>query len=113
MVFKNNDNIEEIIVTGHSLGGSLATLCSKEVAKFSGQCDKKINLEVITFGASCVGDSVFASSIEDCLEKQYIQRFHRLTLGCVLSISESLVVQIHKLLKRFKPVILFLIYQLT
>ena len=77
----SDDSVEEILITGHSLGGSLAALCAKETAEFASQLNKKINLEVITFGAPRVGDSCFATCIEKCQEKQQIQCFQRLCLG--------------------------------
>ena len=77
------DSFEEILITGHSLGGSLATLCAKETAEFATKLNKNINVEVITFGAPRVGDSSFASCIGNCQENHQIQRFQRLCLGFV------------------------------
>ena len=79
--FESDDSVEEILITGHSLGGSLATLCAKETAEFASQFHKKIKVEVITFGAPRVGDSCFATKIEKCQEEQQIQCFQRLCLG--------------------------------
>ena len=79
----SDDLFEEVLVTGHSLGGSLATLCAKETAEFTKELNKKINVEVITFGAPRVGDSSFATCINRCQENKQIQRFQRLCLGIV------------------------------
>ena len=79
----SDDSFEEVLVTGHSLGGSLATLCAKETAEFTKELNKKINVEVITFGAPRVGDSSFATCIHRCQENHQIQRFQRLCLGIV------------------------------
>ena len=79
----SDELFEEVLVTGHSLGGSLATLCAKETAEFTKELKKKINVEVITFGAPRVGDSSFATCIHRCQENQLIQRFQRLCLGIV------------------------------
>ena len=82
-MFDSDDSLEDILITGHSLGGSLATLCAKETAEFASQSNKRINVEVITFGAPRVGDSSFATCIDQCQEKQQIQCFQRLCLGTV------------------------------
>lgn len=79
----SDDLFEEVLVTGHSLGGSLATLCAKETAEFTKELKKKVNVEVITFGAPRVGDSSFATCIHRCQENQLIGRFQRLCLGIV------------------------------
>ena len=72
---------EEILITGHSLGGSLATLCARETAQEALQLKKRINVEVITFGAPRVGDISFATCINECQEKQEIQRLFRYQLS--------------------------------
>ena len=71
--------MERILVTGHSLGGALAILCAKKIAKLN----KSIKVDVITLGAPRVGDASFATSIKRCLETQQIQQFQRLCLGIV------------------------------
>ncbi|BBN20210.1 hypothetical protein MPTK1_8g17360 [Marchantia polymorpha subsp. ruderalis] len=46
-----------IIVTGHSMGGAMATLCALDLAANFGMIDMK----VITFGQPRIGNSVFAA----------------------------------------------------
>jgi len=53
-----------IVITGHSLGGNLAYpfagYLKKELNK-----DKKINLQLITFGAPAVGNAAFVQDVEE------------------------------------------------
>jgi hypothetical protein len=51
------------IVTGHSLGGALATLCSLEMQKL----DRNASIFLFTYGVPRVGDQTFASYIETTL----------------------------------------------
>lgn len=48
------------VVTGHSLGGALATLCSLEMKKL----DRNATIFLFTYGVPRVGDQTFASYIE-------------------------------------------------
>ena len=77
--YESSNSLERILVTGHSLGGALAILCAKKIAKLN----KSIKVDVITLGAPRVGDESFAASIKRCLETQQIQQFQRLCLGIV------------------------------
>jgi hypothetical protein len=54
---KHRDEIGVIFVTGHSLGGALATLCAVDI-----QYNYSIYLEVYTSGAPAVGNKAFARS---------------------------------------------------
>lgn len=53
------DKITQIFVTGHSLGGALATLCAVDIQYNFGKCFK---LDVYTTGAPSVGNKAFARS---------------------------------------------------
>lgn len=54
---KSRDNFERVIITGHSLGGALASLFGYYLMKYNPTLiDKPIH--VITFGACCVFDAV-------------------------------------------------------
>mgnify|MGYP002777086817 CR=1 FL=1 len=57
-----------VIVTGHSLGGALATLCAVDLQfNFSEQCA----IEVYTFGAPRVGNSGFTKSFDRRVPTSY------------------------------------------
>ena len=84
----STDSLNRILVTGHSLGGSLAILCAKKIAEST----KSINVDVITFGAPRVGDSSFATSMKKCLENRRIKRFQHLYLG-IISIHSFIWIQ--------------------
>lgn len=49
-----------VFITGHSLGGALATLCAYELAKRGGAARQCQQLTLYTFGAPRVGNKVFA-----------------------------------------------------
>jgi triacylglycerol lipase len=55
-------NAETIVVTGHSLGGALATLCALDLVECG--CDVK---GVITFGSPRVGNGAFSRDYNDAL----------------------------------------------
>jgi hypothetical protein len=50
-------NITQIYVTGHSLGGALATLCAYDIAQTS-----KVPVGIYTFGSPRVGNQVFSDA---------------------------------------------------
>lgn len=55
----------KIVVTGHSLGGAMATLCALRLAGLGlGK-----HIEVITFGAPQVGDAQFVRSFDRAIQK--------------------------------------------
>ncbi len=60
-------NSENLIITGHSLGGALAILCAKDLSR------KKINCKItcVSFGAPRVGNSAFVKSAIEISGKIY------------------------------------------
>lgn len=59
-----NDKNAQILVTGHSLGGSLATLYAARLLDLGIEPER---LQVITFGAPSVGNKIFAEKYQDKL----------------------------------------------
>ena len=53
----NSGTVRRIVITGHSLGGGLATICGMYLACTRPLCSSLLN--VITFGAPQVGDPAF------------------------------------------------------
>ena len=53
--------VKEIVVTGHSLGGALATICAADLSKF-------FNVELITFGSPRVGTPLFARYVNKSIK---------------------------------------------
>lgn len=86
---KSNENIKNIIITGHSLGGSLATLAAFDLgimkSSRTGPLDeisyllqsKNINIRGVSFGAPPVGNSNFAYKFDWLLKYNHIQSFIR------------------------------------
>jgi triacylglycerol lipase len=59
---------QQVIVTGHSLGGALATICAVDLQyNFTGQ----FGIEVYTYGAPRVGNSGFAESFNRRVPQSY------------------------------------------
>jgi hypothetical protein len=58
-----NKNVR-VFVTGHSLGGALATLAAHDIAT-AVKCLPKMNLTVYTFGAPRVGNHAFAREVSE------------------------------------------------
>eukprot|EP00890_Picochlorum_soloecismus_P000351 jgi/Picsp_1/1316/NSC_04797-R1_alpha beta-hydrolase len=56
---KNKDNVK-VFVTGHSLGGALAVLCSFEIATTL-SCSQRVDLHCYVFGSPRVGNHTWAS----------------------------------------------------
>jgi triacylglycerol lipase len=55
---KENDNIKDIVITGHSLGGAIATLCAVDLQyNFNNK-----NITCVTFGSPRVGNQAFTDS---------------------------------------------------
>lgn len=59
--------IDELAVTGHSLGGALATLCAHDLEIEVGQS----NVTCYTFGAPRVGGSVFVADFDDLIRESF------------------------------------------
>lgn len=57
-----------IIVTGHSLGGALATLCAVDLQY---NFPKQIHIEIYTFGAPRVGNAGFQESFNERVPRSY------------------------------------------
>ncbi|MBD2296634.1 lipase family protein [Anabaena sphaerica FACHB-251] len=63
------NNISKITVTGHSLGGALATLCAVDIQyNFKAQLS---SVEAYTFGAPKVGNNGFSTSYNERVIKSY------------------------------------------
>jgi hypothetical protein len=60
------------VVTGHSLGGALATLCSLEMSNL----DRNATILLFTYGVPRVGDQTFASYIETTLGQNSYRMTH-------------------------------------
>lgn len=58
-------DIKSLYLTGHSLGGSIATIASLEASNQYPQFD----VEVVTFGCPRVGDKIFTKVIDDKVKK--------------------------------------------
>lgn len=64
-----NNNITNVTVTGHSLGGALATLCTVDIQyNFVKQLT---SIEAYTFGAPKVGNKGFSKSYNERVPKSY------------------------------------------
>ncbi|MHA2251619.1 MAG: lipase family protein [Candidatus Kariarchaeaceae archaeon] len=68
-----DDDVDKVIVTGHSLGGAVATLAASALAN---ELKHKPNIKIglVTFGAPRPGNVVFAKKVERAL-KNRIHRF--------------------------------------
>lgn len=63
-----NNPVSSVIVTGHSLGGALATLCAVDVQyNFS----DRVTIEAYTFGAPSVGNDGFRDSYNQRVPNSY------------------------------------------
>ena len=68
---KNND--KNIYITGHSLGGALATLCGFYLGKALSQNKiKNSEIRIVTFGAPIVGDCELSNEIKELINKETI-----------------------------------------
>jgi predicted lipase len=64
-----NSNLSRVTVTGHSLGGALATLCAVDIQyNFNNQLS---SIESYTFGAPKVGNDRFCKSYNQRVPKSY------------------------------------------
>lgn len=70
-------NITDIIVTGHSLGGALTTLCALDLQYNFGHWFEAygVNLFCVTFGSPRVGNRAFVNSFDKRFEKGESVRF--------------------------------------
>eukprot|EP00295_Goniomonas_pacifica_P009293 CAMPEP_0175831214 /NCGR_PEP_ID=MMETSP0107_2-20121207/14342_1 /TAXON_ID=195067 ORGANISM="Goniomonas pacifica, Strain CCMP1869" /NCGR_SAMPLE_ID=MMETSP0107_2 /ASSEMBLY_ACC=CAM_ASM_000203 /LENGTH=238 /DNA_ID=CAMNT_0017144231 /DNA_START=10 /DNA_END=726 /DNA_ORIENTATION=+ len=59
----------DILVTGHSLGGAMASLCTLELARFSER--RQMSLSLYTFGAPRAGNSGFADLVNTVAPTYY------------------------------------------
>ena len=59
--YKQHKDLPKVLITGHSLGGALATLCALDL-QYNFISDKNIELQCITFGSPRVGDKAFVKS---------------------------------------------------
>ncbi|MBK1988126.1 lipase family protein [Sphaerospermopsis aphanizomenoides BCCUSP55] len=64
-----NNNISNVTVTGHSLGGALATLCAVDIQYNFAQ--QLTSIEAYTFGAPKVGNNGFCKSYNERVPKSY------------------------------------------
>ena len=51
-----------VLITGHSLGGGLATLCAYELAARRHELNQRMRISIYTYGAPRVGNARFAES---------------------------------------------------
>ncbi|KAK5978860.1 Triacylglycerol lipase, partial [Trichostrongylus colubriformis] len=65
----------EIVFTGHSLGGALATLAAARTAKQGLRANEKIT--VYTYGEPRVGDALFATNYDSMIKDSYRVVFRR------------------------------------
>jgi len=75
----NINNDKNIYITGHSLGGALATLCGFYLGKASLQNKiKKSKIRIVTFGSPIVGDSKLSEEIKNLIndEEIYLDRVY-------------------------------------
>ncbi len=84
------DPTEKLYLTGHSLGGAVATLAAAELSE-AGVSPKQ--LEVISFGAPAVGDERFAERYKDKFGLKRIVITHDPVEGVLQSVKESYVQQ--------------------
>eukprot|EP00759_Apiculatamorpha_spiralis_P005716 PhF_6_TR13407/c0_g1_i2/m.21335 len=63
-VFGAGDIVDEILVTGHSLGGAVATLCAYSLSKLLCVDANNTHISVYTFGMPKVGNAVFRTCYE-------------------------------------------------
>ena len=69
----NINNDKNIYITGHSLGGALATLCGFYLGKALLQnIIKNSEIKIVTFGAPIVGDCKLSDEIKDLINNQTI-----------------------------------------
>ena len=68
MRFIKQNPASEIIITGHSLGGALATLCAYDVANNF----KDSAIKCVTFASPRVGNKKFAKTFNKRFKKKYI-----------------------------------------
>lgn len=69
----NINNDKNIYITGHSLGGALATLCGFYLGKASLQNKiKKSKIKIVTFGAPIVGDCKLSDEIKVLINNETI-----------------------------------------
>ena len=64
---------QNLFITGHSLGGALATLAA---SKFDGEADIRVKL-LVTFGSPRVGDFKFAQQFEKKMVGRYFRVFNK------------------------------------
>lgn len=52
---RQTGHFDRLVITGHSLGGALATLAAVGLVKNCGACVRSDNLTVMTYGSPRVG----------------------------------------------------------
>lgn len=68
---KADSNIDQVFITGHSLGGALANLCAVDMDHYYNQGDGKAiktggyEFNLVTFGSPRVGDATFANYVNN------------------------------------------------
>lgn len=65
---------KKLVVTGHSLGGALATLCAARLASEYGPQGARV--DAVTFGQPRVGDNEFAKYLDQDLSLDYARVVH-------------------------------------
>jgi predicted lipase len=103
-------NSKRIIITGHSLGGALATLCGVDLQKNS--IVHWHNLHLATFGSPKVGNRKFKKSFNNRVFS-YDRYVNRLDLVPLMPFSCSAVGKKVKAIHKFKHDINNYIYNLT
>ena len=69
LTLKNANPDHELWVTGHSLGGAMASLAATTISKLGYMSPDKIKL--ITFGEPRVGDADYASAVDTLIPYVY------------------------------------------
>ena len=59
----------DLFITGHSLGGALATLFSSWAFDTNSQWNNKFNIKIYTFAAPSIGNAAYASYFQQQLQK--------------------------------------------
>ena len=67
-IVKNIDNVDNIIITGHSLGGVLSVLCALQLDRI---LNLHISMNVYSFGSPRIGNNEFVRIVNDSRFKTY------------------------------------------